>query len=128
MSPVSPNCLKEQPKTDPQSTFKVSPEYSQSVPRVFPNWPESIPDSQKFVTRSVFELQKRVSTQNASPDNFQNILQNKILHRRPLTSIFGDCDDKTAVDSCSDIRIMIYILRLIIVPYFSWIIWSDAEI
>ena len=61
----------------------------------------------KSVTRSVFELQKSFSTQNSSPDNFQNILLNKLLHRRPLSSIFGDRDVKnscwqllTADDSC----------------------------
>ena len=47
---------------------------------------------QKIVTRSVFELQKRLSTQNASSRNFLNILVNKFFHTRPLTSIFGDHD------------------------------------
>ena len=58
----------------------------------------------QIVTRSVFELQKSFSTQNSSPDNFQNILLNKLLHRRPLTLIFGDRVEKkqllTANDSC----------------------------
>ena len=66
----------------PQSTLKVFLEFSQID--------QSVPDSQKFVTRSVFELQKRVSTQNASSDNFQKILLNKFYHKMPLTSSFGD--------------------------------------
>ena len=75
------------------------------------------------------------STQNSCPGNFQNILLNKLLPRRPLTSIFGDRDVKnscwqlmTAVDSCSDISIMIYILRWLSVPNFSSIRWSGAEL
>ena len=89
----------------------------------------------KIVTRSVFELQKSLSTQNSSPDNFQNIFLNKLLHRRPLTLIFVYRDVKnscwqlmTAVDSCSDISIIIYSLRLISMPNFSSIRWSGAEI
>ena len=88
----------------------------------------------KIVTWSVFELQKSFSTQNSSTDNFQNILLNKCLPRRPLTSIFGDCNMKnscwqlmTAIDSCSDISIMIYILRWLSVPNFISIRWSGAE-
>ena len=60
----------------------------------------------KFITRSVFELQKSFSAQNSCPDNFHNIVLNNLLHKRPLTSIFGDGDMKnscwqlmTAVDS-----------------------------
>ena len=41
----------------------------------------SADDSQNFVTRSVFELQKCVSTQNASRDNFKNILLNKFYQK-----------------------------------------------
>ena len=37
-----------------------------------------------------FELQKPLSTQNASQDNFQKILLNKFCCTRPLTSRFGD--------------------------------------
>ena len=44
----------------------------------------------KSLTQSVFELQKSFSTQNSSPDNFRNILLNKLLHRRPLTLIFSN--------------------------------------
>ena len=47
-------------------------------------------EPRKTVTRSDFELQKRLSTQNASPINFLNILVNKFYHTRPPTSVFGD--------------------------------------
>ena len=57
-------------------------------------------EKEKFVTRSVFGLQKSFSTQNSCPENFQNFLLNKLLHRRPLKSVFGYHDMKTAVDSC----------------------------
>ena len=49
-------------------------------------------DSEKFVTQSVFELQKRLGIQNASPHNFQHNLVNKFYHTRPLTLSFCDCD------------------------------------
>ena len=46
----------------------------------------------KILTRSVFELQKGLSTQNSCPENFQNFLVNKFFDTRPLTLIFGDRD------------------------------------
>ena len=56
----------------------------------------TIEEEKKFVTRSVFELQKSFGTQNSSPDNLQNILLNKLLHRRPLPLIFDDRDVKNS--------------------------------
>ena len=50
-------------------------------------------DSQKFVTQSVFELQKCLGTQNASPENFQRNLVNKFYHTRPPTLSFGNRDE-----------------------------------
>ena len=41
---------------------------------MFPKNKFSNEDSQKTVTQSVFELQKCLSTQNASPENFQHLL------------------------------------------------------
>ena len=46
----------------------------------------------KILTWSVFELQKRLSTQNSCPGNFQNFLVNKFFDTRPLTLVFGDPD------------------------------------
>ena len=59
---------------------------------MFPKNKFSKDDSQKFVTQSVFELQKCLGTQNASPENFQHNLVNKFYHTRPLTSSFCDRD------------------------------------
>ena len=59
---------------------------------MFPKNKFSKDDSQKFVTKSVFELQKCLGTQNASPENFQHNLVNKFYHTRPLTSSFCDPD------------------------------------
>ena len=39
-----------------------------------------------------FELQKRFSTQNSCPENFQNNLLNKFYHKMPLTLTFCNSD------------------------------------
>ena len=55
----------------------------------------------KILTLSVFELQKRLSSQTSCPGNFQNLFVNKFFDTRPLTLVFGDGDiKKTAVNSC----------------------------
>ena len=59
---------------------------------MFPKNNFSKDDSQKFVNLSVFELQKCLGNQNASPENFQHNLVKKFYHTRPLTSSFCDCD------------------------------------
>ena len=56
---------------------------------IFPKNKFSKDGSQKFVTWSVFELQKHLSTQNASPENFCQVLVNKLYHTRPLTSVLA---------------------------------------
>ena len=117
---------------------KISVEWHQTTSRGKHNSSESAETQEiekKSVTQSVFELQKKYSSQNSRLGNFQNILLNKLLPRRPLTSIFGNRNMKnscwqlmTAVDSSSDISIIIYSLRLINEPNFIWIRWSGAEI
>ena len=59
---------------------------------MFPKSKFSKDDSQKFVTQSIFKLHKCLGTLNASPENFQNFLLNKLLARRPLTLIFSNPD------------------------------------
>ena len=59
---------------------------------MFPKNKFSKDDSQKFVTQSIFELQKCLITEIASPDNFQHILVTKFYHTSPLTLSFGDHD------------------------------------
>ena len=46
----------------------------------------------KILTRSVFELQKRLSIQTSCPGNFQNLLVNKFFDTRPLTLVFANPD------------------------------------
>ena len=39
-------------------------------------------DTKKILTRSVFELQNCLITQNSCPGNFQNFLENKIFNTK----------------------------------------------
>ena len=72
-------------------TSTGAPEYFPSIQIIRPKvW--TLEKEKKYVTQSVFELQKYLSTHIHVKFKFLNILDNKHFDNRPLISIFVSSD------------------------------------